>query len=497
MTKRVREATYLIADNAERYRPIMRFFYLRHMEHQYTLTAEDVLAHLRATGLSSYTPEQCEQDLQQLVEWGNLTAEQDRERPRTLEEFLRRRLLYSITPYGIAFERLLTELESGGTPGGSLDTGLMGALYERLEELSRLCGAESPSGRAGLERIHRLWAAADGAHALFDLIGTQASDYLAAIRRSGRDEESGDVAAFLAYKELLADYLSAYVRELDDHGERIRSLLASWPQKGIPGRLVQSLTTYVMHHLPAPDGRPRDEAEERRGFERQVEALLRWFQPGGGLHTLQRRTVDTIAQVVREAQRLVERRSAVNRKRELEHLALAFASCRSLADAHRLAGIALGSAVARHISGSADAWTVEGSGSSWLLPSRHVQLNPVRRGPGARGTSAAVEPDGRRQAEALAAELERRRDAAKAWESLFAGGRLDFHNVAVDDPHRRDELLALVARCLEAPDRTAVAPDGSLVRLELPNDRAAGRLTAPDGTVHLPRFVLYRQEAGA
>jgi hypothetical protein len=91
LLKKVQEASYLTADNAHRYRPIMRHFYLQHGLHRYRLSLEEVRDFIRTNLDPAYTDEQAEQDLRQLVEWGALTAEQDRSRVRTVQDWLRRR----------------------------------------------------------------------------------------------------------------------------------------------------------------------------------------------------------------------------------------------------------------------------------------------------------------------------------------------------------------------------------------------------------------------
>ena len=46
-------------------------------------------------------------DLTQLSEWGNLTAQHDGERAVTVEEYLRKKFRYLITPYSIEIERIV------------------------------------------------------------------------------------------------------------------------------------------------------------------------------------------------------------------------------------------------------------------------------------------------------------------------------------------------------------------------------------------------------
>src|SRR5690242_7352997 len=68
--------TYLtpITNRADWYRAIMRTFFQRSREYRYHLTAQDILEAVRdSTGLD-YQLEACKNDLERLVEWGNLAA---------------------------------------------------------------------------------------------------------------------------------------------------------------------------------------------------------------------------------------------------------------------------------------------------------------------------------------------------------------------------------------------------------------------------------------
>ncbi len=504
LRKRVNEASYLVAENAERYRPIMRFFYEQHMSHRYTLQPGDVLVHMRELWVPGYTEAQCEQDLRQLCEWGNLAAEQDRSRVHTLEEFLCRRLLYNITPYGIAFERLLVELEEERGTRGSLDIGLLEMLLAAVETLSPLLdqlppaapatqswpdNAGPPYDESVLRKVQRAWSQA---YDMFDRIGKQASDYLGALDRS-RHDDTGDLAAFLAYKDLLLQYLQAFVTSLLDHGEKVVALLSSWPKLGKVERLLAGLVVYDLRYNPPPDGRTPDPAELRARHERAWQNLYHWFQPRGGLNTLRRRTTGAIERVVRQSQRLMDRRSGVSRRRDLEQLAVLFAACADTGEGHRLAGLALGCATPRHVQGSAEVYTPAEKGSVWEMSPQDIPMQPIQRGGRRPGRSVPVLVHDSRQGAVLQEELARRHAAAAVWDELFIDGRLDLGCAYIADPAVRAQVLAILAACLASPTGEALAPDGSRIRLLPPPAGESGRLSSRDGALYLPAFVLLRE----
>ena len=78
LTRPLTEAKYLNADNADRYRSIMRIFYENYEKLRYWMYQEEVYAEMTADPyFADYRMEQCQQDLAMLTEWKNLNTIQD------------------------------------------------------------------------------------------------------------------------------------------------------------------------------------------------------------------------------------------------------------------------------------------------------------------------------------------------------------------------------------------------------------------------------------
>lgn len=91
----VPEASYLTAENAWRYRAIMRTFYLESQKAHIRLNKTELLALLRADGhFAEYTAEQLEQDLNALCSWRNLVPIQDPHRPTSIAEYKNKQFSY-------------------------------------------------------------------------------------------------------------------------------------------------------------------------------------------------------------------------------------------------------------------------------------------------------------------------------------------------------------------------------------------------------------------
>ncbi|WP_277409190.1 DUF2397 family protein [Lacrimispora xylanisolvens] len=71
LLKPIRETAYLTAENARRYRVILRYFYMQYEKIKYWLEQEEIHRELSShPEFSDYTIDQCRQDLDALVNWG-------------------------------------------------------------------------------------------------------------------------------------------------------------------------------------------------------------------------------------------------------------------------------------------------------------------------------------------------------------------------------------------------------------------------------------------
>ena len=120
------ETKYLNVDNTDRYRPIIRFFYLEYEKLRYWMYPEEVFEELhKEEYFKDYTEEQCRQDLEVLTRWGNLSAIQDTKRVTFIEEFKNKKYRYQLTDYSVEIERMVIRLENLSIEGASLEPTLL------------------------------------------------------------------------------------------------------------------------------------------------------------------------------------------------------------------------------------------------------------------------------------------------------------------------------------------------------------------------------------
>jgi uncharacterized protein (TIGR02677 family) len=491
--RKVEEAAYLTAPNAERYRVILHFFYHQYVEQRDWLTTDQVWRHVRERFDSGYTAERCEEDLRALVGWQNLMAEQDRSRVSSLDEWHHRNQVYHITAVTVELERALERLRASHGHRGSLDPSLIETLVAGLLGLDRVLvdGVPDDASKEFLGRnVRRPWMET---YARFDELRTNANSFHHALRET-RPEDLSDTDAFFVYKDVLVENLSGFIVELGDAVERIRDVLHGWDRVGVLGRLIAMLTDYDVRYQADPTG-PADPAVVREHYTRQVNVFHTWFRRRGGSDVLRRTTMDAIETVARHTQRLTDpRRVGSNRRRDLERLVEAFRACQTLEQAHLLAARTLGCAAPRHLLGRAEWHLMGDTRPVWVQPAASVALAPVRRGPRRARSGQPVADRSLEQAALLEREERRIREERARWNRLFQNGEIDLGAISLDDPAIRNRILDVLGDCMAAPDRVGIASDGSRVRLVPPVDgEAEGELVAPDGVLVTPHFRLRRE----
>lgn len=214
--RKIVEASYLTAENAGRYRSILRFFYLQHEKLRHYLYPEDVLAHLKEdVYFEEYTEAQLQADLKQLCDWNNLIPRQETGRVLTIEDFKKKRYRYQCTPYTIEIERMVERLHAlGESFGGSLEA----TLFERL--LAALRHFSEERGSASGAEFNQTW---EDVYACFRKLVEQASDYIAYLK-SEKVEECMKSEAFLTYKDAFAEYIRRFILGLQTSSYNIESL---------------------------------------------------------------------------------------------------------------------------------------------------------------------------------------------------------------------------------------------------------------------------------
>jgi uncharacterized protein (TIGR02677 family) len=481
----VTELKYVTVDNVVRYRAIMRFFYQEYKRLRYWLKPEEVFAAVQAWNVwPGYTLELCQSDLDQLVEWQNLTARHDGRRSSTLEEYLKKKMQYFLRPYSIEIERLLESLEKVTGYGGSLEASLFDTIAEKLLVIHR-SGVEMQP-----EEALELWNVLSNA---FVNLHNNAADYIASLH-TARAEEMLVTEAFLIFKEKLTDYLQNFVQALQRSAYKIEGNLLRIDEDVRDAFLAKVMEGELrkprLEDEPDPDELL---AEYHQGWEN----INRWFVSEGNapseLTLLERATKDAIARIVRSAIRIQERkRSGLSRKKELEYLAAWFNSVETVEEAHQLAALTFGLSPTRHLQGEDLRDSDSAEMSSWQERPMVRTLRSRSRKRGERLPVDAVQDNGRRkQREREAFKLRQ----AEEWQliaTLLARGSVKMSELGPVTAQERMRILQWIGRCMTAGKQHAfVTPEG--VRIQMMNPRTEKRavLLAEDGELDMVDYELH------
>lgn len=143
LRKPMLEAKYLNVENTDRYRPIIRLFYLKYEKLKYWMYQEEVYEELKEDPyFETYTPEQCQQDLTALAGWGNLITIQDTRKVSTIEEFKNKKFRYQLSEATVEIERMVIRVENLFIESSSLEPTLLERIRINLSRISEMQGKD-------------------------------------------------------------------------------------------------------------------------------------------------------------------------------------------------------------------------------------------------------------------------------------------------------------------------------------------------------------------
>ncbi|MBL0389482.1 TIGR02677 family protein [Tumebacillus sp. ITR2] len=489
----ITETAYLTArTNTKRYRYILRYFYEQYQRTNYWLQPEEILSGVRTMGLEEdYDMEKLQADLSQLEGWKSLTAQHDSTRVTTIEEYLKKRYRYMMTPYAIEIERLVIQLENVKGYGGSLQP-------SKLQEFVRLAKAIRwwSQVRSEVEAVE-LW---DELIDLFKDLNERASDYIASLN-SKRSEELFATEQFLAYKDSVLTYLQNFIQVLQNTAPEISELLLQAKQDSY------STARFLHQVVSAKMGMPNlDEPLSAEQWEERINSqwrnVERWFlgtkQESSLVSLLEQMAKDTIFKVVRSAIRIQEKgRSGMSRQQELEQVGRWFLQTESLEEAHELYAYTFGLYETRHFFGE----HAEDNGyldetSMWETTPQEFSLPPRGHQGRPRNTNTAPVIARKNNPVSLQAYLKKKQEEESLIETYVNRGSVLMSELGVVSKGERQQLLSWISRCLANKNLQFRTPDG--IRIAMPNRPNLDRtiLVCEDGELEMPNYTLYFSREG-
>lgn len=488
LRKPLKEANYLNVENTERYRPILRLFYLKYERMKYWLYQEEVYEELRSDPyFSNYTMEQCQQDLTALESWGNLITIQDSKNVKTVEEFKNRRYQYQLSEYTVEIERMVIHLENLSAEGASLEP----TLLERIrEELSRL----SEMQEASVDKVYGWWQNLEND---FVRLNQNYQDYMRALN-SARAEELMRTKAFLVFKDHLIEYLRTFVKALQINVSVIESYMKNMTREQMEA-IVEKIVEYEMN-IPRIEGQADPELirERTRGKWTSIEE---WFvgKSSRSLETVGREseavhvfdaTNEIIRKITRYATRLSERSNmGANRREEYDKVARMFGKCQDINEAHRLAACVFGIETALHMKGDMPRETDSINSSIFDERPYVVKLKPRVRSYRERASRSGIIDRSAEQERIRQEMMQRMEREREMLDSYIKDGTLEFASLPVIEPQIRDVFLVWLSKALEREDETARTEDGRTYHLAGDREKTCV-VRCTDGDFTMPAFSI-------
>ncbi|AEF17744.1 Conserved hypothetical protein CHP02677 [Thermoanaerobacterium xylanolyticum LX-11] len=480
--KPIDEARYLTADNASRYRLIMRYFYQNYERLRYWLTKEDVYNYVKSFDLFyDYTLDKCEQDLKSLTEWKNLIAEQDTGRAQSAEEFKNKKFRYMLSEYSIEIERMTINLEKIKGYGGSLEPSLFQRLYESLKKIDDISKSDD------LEAVYRWWKDFTSD---FENIYHNAIDYIASLQSSNADELM-KTDAFLIYKDKLTEYLRGYIKDLQRFSQVIVSLLNKLDKKSLED-IVEKLLLYE-ENIPRLD-KDFDINDVKENILSKWQNIVFWFRGNSDEDSEAYRLLEISNEIIRKitmyAARISENRlKTASRKSEYIKLSKIFANTDDINYAHKLSSVVFGVFHTRHLYGDFDKKTESINESVWDdMPCKFLIRPKTRNYTQSTKTNAIIDRVEEKEM-CLKQYLEERHSEIEEISKYIIDGKIVLRELPVIKPFIRTTLLNWISKSLNQPKNIAKSEDGRTYKVSISRNKTIV-LKCTDGILEMPDVTI-------
>lgn len=490
---------FTFGDRAELYSAILHAFGDANERLETALDVERVRQLLRSVGwFDALSEDDLVSALKQLHEWNLLDVIQNHaENYRSAVEYERRNLQYSLTKRGEAALSAVQHALSVLASTGALQTAVLDAIADRLEQLGNLLADPSSTDRKVFTTLHEL-------EGHLEALRNNTKQFNGELQRLLRDE-GADLDTFHEVKAATVAYLEEFLVNLDQRWYAVTAAMARIEQHGVSALHQRALLGADLP--PSADEEPRLAWLEHR--RARWEGLRAWFRPVDGtsprveqLYTVARRAIVTLLQVL---DRITEsRRRASSVVADFRELARWFATAPEESDLHRLWSAAFGMTPARHAHLAHPDPELIPLSASWA-EGPPIEVSPLLRSSGRTErfsrTGKVRDVAALRAARAERAKAERA-ELEAAFSHLDTDGPVRLSDFGELPDTVFDRLLDLLGRALSARAdstglRRATTSDGQVeIQLVPPQDGRTAVLRTPRGRLTGPDYVVEVRASG-
>lgn len=476
---KLNEASYLSADNFQRYRMIMHFFYTQHRRMNDLLYRGDVLEYMKSIdGFEKYTDKELEQDLSSLVAWKNLEQRQEMSEPKSIEEYKNKHFRYQISEASIAIEEMLEKLgERMGHSRGALDKNTFERLLKTVNDLER---------KTEENDMYNLW---QDAITHFTNIKNNTSDYIGYLN-SEQTENQMQTEAFLVFKDQFVFYLRDFIVTMQNTSDQIQYSLQHIPQD----KLLMLCRSVINHEreIPRFENTALDEEKLANEFWGIWDTMMAWFidRPGKASEysTLMKQTSQAISKITRMIQRFSDRmQQHQSRKKDYIHLAEWFLQCGSIGEAHQLSSQVFGIFHTEHYFVK-QFETSNKFADIWDIPATIHETIPRVRGYRERTKATAFIRNTQAKKEAIASHLLQRKKLEENLAKYIHGGEINLSGHVLIEADIRKLLLKWLSMSFQNEGGVVTTEFGQVLRVKVDRTEKL-TLESEDGFLTMPKVV--------
>ena len=487
--EKIWQSNYLVVENVDRYRLIMRYLYKRHRQMQGATYRPEVLEMMREDYSLDYSELEVDQDLENLVKWGNLQKQQEMVRARSIEEYRNRNFRYQITEAGVLVEEMAYQLEHTKHVGrGSLSEK---GFRKLLELLQALIGEQSDPVE--------LWRQI---REEFRKIGEDTANYIGYITSPEVDSRM-KTEQFLVYKDRFVSYLRDFISSVQSLTYEFQGIIKKLK---IMDKEELIIGLYQKEQaIPTFDGISLAEVSEQVLGE--FEALQNWFIGTTNRPSEYANLMTQTNQMITKITGLIyyygqEIHQYQSRKKDYLQLAKWFAKAESLPEAQKMYAGIFGVSHSRHYFVSEGSDATNTRENSWELAPGKLHLS--KRGRGARNEYRAhsVKLDKAIQQAKVTEYQKEQANHRQRIDAYFQEGQLDFSTVQNLDRHSRQVFLKWISKAI-ASERAVEQEEKSVICQKIstelgfevevsvyPQERII--VSGEDGQLEMPKVIMER-----
>ena len=484
--KTIDETRYLSTDNTWRYRSIMRVMYRQYDKMKYWVYKEEIFEELkRYEEFEDYTLDQLKMDLEQLMNWNNVTAIADTTKVKTVEEFKNRTFRYQLSAHSIEIERMLIGLEQMHIENtATLEHALVERFYHLLLKYDAVVGQED-------KKVYEWWKALNSA---FKELNQSYRDYIGKFY-SPKTEELMKAAAFLVFKEAFIRYLRDFIREIQVSTRSIKEVFHQMTEETKQAILEQVLRyekSIVNMELEIND---EEYLEVNRG---RLSSMEEWFVTQNGKPCLVDRLIESTNEIIRKMTRFAaqiadKRNNNVNRKEEYRRIAELFTQCETVEEAHQLAAMVFGSVGTMHIKCSEERETDSNNSSIFDERPDRVVTKPRVRTYREKLIKNPITDKTRLKDEKRQEVLRRRKEEEQSIERFIEQGAIDFAKLPQLSSQDRKVLLKWLTKGKNGMKNQVKTEGGWAYKVEQVGEEMI-TLVCEDGQFTMPHYRICFKE---